>query len=388
MRVARALRAALVTGAALAAVGCDVRGSDEEAAERPSGGGPAAACRTTGSGAHISVARAFVVSRWRLERTNEYDATGCLTLDGKAVSGARIKVGNYVLPAPTDEEGRFRYPADATLPHRKAVRVADASAAKIDGSAASAAQRTELRGAQGFVVVRFRLNDLEATREQDGIRITGRATFADGTPPPRVVLYAYQLAGRVVDAQGRGVKDAIVSTRSLDREFWSLSPPSRADGSYESFFYPSASEEGEEVGFIVRIARGNETWEMNEGDVVFFRKLQSSRMEVRLPARGHALQPPTPQVEPGAIYEGLLVGVEVDGRSIKPLSARWVDAQGRFELVLPASLAGKTVRFWESELYSFSRTPARPGAPVDLAHWPRSIPSDAPRDLERLTLPG
>jgi hypothetical protein len=45
------------------------------------------------------------------------------------------------------------------------------------------------------------------------------------------------------------------------------------------------------------------------------------------------------------------------------------------------------VRFWQSRLYAFSRLEAAPGAEVDLAYWPATLPRNAPRNLETLELP-
>jgi hypothetical protein len=78
-----------------------------------------------------------------------------------------------------------------------------------------------------------------------------------------------------------------------------------------------------------------------------FRKLRSAVMNIRLPSSpGGRMEVPQPKVAPGAIYEGLLVGVVGRGGPIRPISARWPDRSGRFQLVLPASLRGKTVVLW------------------------------------------
>ena len=81
---------------------------------------------------------------------------------------------------------------------------------------------------------------------------------------------------------------------------------------------------------------------------------------------------PGPHSYPGAIYEGTLVGVSGPAGVIKPLSATWPDAQGRFTLVLPGSAAGKPLRVWEDRLV-LQTTGARPGGPgqhCDLAQDP------------------
>jgi hypothetical protein len=43
---------------------------------------------------------------------------------------------------------------------------------------------------------------------------------------------------------------------------------------------------------------------------------------------------------------------------------------------------------WQDRGEFFSRTPARPGGPVDLGLWPTRLGADVPRLLAKLTLPG
>jgi hypothetical protein len=96
-----------------------------------------------------------------------------------------------------------------------------------------------------------------------------------------------------------------------------------------------------------------------------------------------------PQAVPGALYRGLLVGV-VGGKGgvIKPLSVKWPDASGRFELVLPSSARGLVAKFWEAERQYFSTSVAKPGGGVDRNVYPSSLPQDAPQGLATVKLPG
>jgi hypothetical protein len=73
---------------------------------------------------------------------------------------------------------------------------------------------------------------------------------------------------------------------------------------------------------------------------------------------------------------------------IKPVRATWPDAKGNFELVLPRSARGLTVRLWEQEREFFSPMPARPGGKVDLSVYPRAPATDAPQGMATLELPG
>jgi hypothetical protein len=374
--------------------GCSLGGDDDEATVTPATGTVVArqstdACLDSSptEGAAIVASSLEVVREWKLDNSNLFPALGCLVTDGKPVEGARIRVNNYLVPQATDQNGGFYFPLDITRPQRAIARVADASEAQIDGAAASEEERRELEGATGSLAVRYKLSELAAEPVEEGIRVTGRASYDDGSPPGPVVLYAYQLSGNVVDENGDPLEGAIVSTRSIDLELWSFSSPSAADGTYRSFFLPSG-DEVDKVGFTMRVALGDDTWEVAPDQVVFFDKLKSATLDLQVPPAGFPLVPDTPRAVPGAVFEGLLVGVTVDGDPVTPLSARWGDAEGRFEIVLPSTVAGKTVRFWQSRLRAFSRTEATPGGEVDVGYWPATVPEDAPRELDELELPG
>ena len=90
---------------------------------------------------------------------------------------------------------------------------------------------------------------------------------------------------------------------------------------------------------------------------------------------------PTSTPEVGAIYRGLLVGVSTNAGVVRPLSATWPDAQGRFELVLPGSVRGSALRLWESDFQAYQRTQVAPGSAVDLAAWPRALSPRVARDV-------
>ncbi len=98
---------------------------------------------------------------------------------------------------------------------------------------------------------------------------------------------------------------------------------------------------------------------------------------------------PRPQSYAGALYSGILSGFTVGSSDgpIRPVSATWPDASGRFQIVLPARLAGQEVSLWQAKLDLFSQAPARPGGAVDLTSWPAMLPADAPRDLVSIRLP-
>jgi hypothetical protein len=142
----------------------------------------------------------------------------------------------------------------------------------------------------------------------------------------------------------------------------------------------------------IGVAVGDTFYAMAATDAIDFAKLKSSVLNIQLPATaGTTLVKANlnPQPIPGAIYQGLLVGVVGGrGRVIKPLRASWPDAEGRFQIVLPSSARGAVAKFWQSDRQFFSTKVAKPGGAIDPAIYPKSLPNDAPQDLATLKLPG
>jgi hypothetical protein len=335
--------------------------------------------------AALELPEPYEAREWSADTDPLVDVEGRLTLDGEPVAGARIKVDDYRLWAATDDDGRFRYPLDITLPRRHLVSVVGAEDATVDGEELSSEQLAVLEATRGSITAGHQLDEIAAAPSSDGgIAVTGRVTLG-GEPAKPVTLTAYELTGTVLDASGRPVEDAIVSTRTTDRDFWTFSEPSDAKGRYRSNFAASDRLGSDPVPITVHVAVGDDAYAFLPEETVLFERLKSAEMDIRLPPQGFPLALPEPRSYPGARYKGVLVGAIANGRPLRPVRATWPDEEGRFELVLPASLAGTTVSLWAGELELFSRQTARPGGPVE--RWPRKLPTHLPRDLARVDLP-
>ncbi len=218
--------------------------------------------------------------------------------------------------------------------------------------------------------------------------VRGVASYANGAPPPQVGLFTYRLSGTITGDDGRPVQGATVVTRTLDRDFWTFSQPSNANGRYVSFFTAADKDGDDPVPFQIQVAAGRVSYSSGLDRKVTFKRLRSATLDLKLPAAPTAALPlASSAAQEGAIYQGLLVGVSTAGRVVKPLAARWPDRSGRFSLVLPARVRGRTVRFWQGNLQAFSRVEARPGGPVDLNAWPVGLSPRIPRDTAVLRLP-
>ena len=328
---------------------------------------------------------AVPLALWGANSSNEKTISGRVLLRGKPVAGAAVAADRYRLLRRTDAQGRFSVAVDSTLARRHPLRVTDASRATVDGRALTAAERNALTQASGGISVGYRLVGLRATPSSRGILVTGRAVRADGAPAPGVVLLSYRLQGTITDASGNPVRGATVVTRTTDRDFWTFSEPSNANGHYVSYFSASDESGSDPVALSVQVAAGTISYASGTRNVSFSR-LHSATMDVRLPPSGTTLALPVSTPETGAFYRGLLVGASGPGGGIKPLAARWPAKDGRFSLLLPGSVRGKTLRFWESDFAPFSRSPARPGGAIDLRTWPTKLSPRVARDVAFLAV--
>src|SRR5207249_955400 len=185
------------------------------------------------------------------------------------------------------------------------------------------------------------------------VLVTGRVTDSAGTAPPPVGLYTYRLGGTITDAAGKPVQGAVVVGRTNDRDFWTFSAPSDADGHYTSLFHASDELDEDPVPINIGVALGQTSYGGNLGTATNFKRNQSATLDIQLRA-GTAYTIAKPNSYAGAIYEGPAVGVAAGGHVVKPVAEHWPDAKGRFTMTLPASVRGKTVSFWQSQRLFFS----------------------------------
>jgi alcohol dehydrogenase (cytochrome c) len=352
--------------------------------------GRAAKTASTAAGprGRIVTQRTAYVRRWQPSASNEQVVTGRLTFGGRPVSGVRMRVGRYRVANLTDKQGRFRYRADVTVARRYVISVSSAAGARINGRLVSTARRRAIARATGGFNVSFRFSGVKAKRLANGnVELTGRIAQARGTAPPAVTLLTYRLSGRITDANGNPVAGASVVTRTLDRDFWTFSEPSDAQGNYSSFFTASDKAGGDPVPMSVQVAQGDTTYTMPTGRNVSFKRLSSSRMDLKLPGSGTVMQLPDTTAIAGAIYEGTLVGVMRGASTVKPVSATWPDRKGNFRLVLPSSMRGKLVSFWMDRRQVFTALPGVPGGRVVPAVYPSAPRPQAPQRLLTLRLP-
>jgi hypothetical protein len=182
------------------------------------------------------------------------------------------------------------------------------------------------------------------------------------------------------------VQGAVVVGRTNDRDFWTFSSPSDANGHYTSLFHASDETDTDPVPINIGVALGQISYGGNVGTVANFKRNQSATLDIQL-RTGTAYTVARPNSYPGAIYEGPAVGVAAGGSVVKPVSARWPDAKGNFSMTLPASVRGKTIGFWQNKRLFFSSFAATPGGKVDLTSWPSKLGRSTASHLASLRVP-
>jgi PQQ-dependent dehydrogenase (methanol/ethanol family) len=358
-----------------------------QAVQKPTHLAHAKGAAATGFG-HIATQGGLNVKLWDANSSNVQHVTGRILLNGAPVKGAAVAMDGYGIPGVTGANGSFATDVDITIPDRRSLKVISVKGATVHGRPLTAGQQSAVLGASGGFSVGYAIAGLHAARQSDGgILVTGRLVGANRQAPPLVRLLTYQLGGTITDASGKPVQGAVVITRTQDRDFWTHSSASDANGHYTSFFSASDETGSDPVSLAVAVAQGNVGYGGNVGTNVNFKLLHSATMNIHLSAgTNYTVLPPAERV--GAVYSGLVVGIVSGGKVVKPLAERWPSANGTFSMKLPASVRGKTVRFWENLRQSFSSFPARPGGAIDLSSWPSALGDSVPVGVASLKIPG
>lgn len=328
----------------------------------------------------------LAVQPWQPNSSNVEAVTGRVEWNGRPVSGAIVTVDGFQVPQPTGANGSFSYDIDDTVAGRRVAVVTGFSHPTVDGKPLSAAQESAVMAASGSFSVGFALTGLHATITRSGdVLVSGRVGSAR-LAPPGVHLLTYQLRGRITNAAGQPVAGAVVITRTLDRNFWTRSDPSNAQGDYSSFFTASDETFNNPITISVGVADGSTSYGGVAGTNVQFARDESSVLNIQLEtATAYKIAAPAPIG--AAIYSGLAIGVTAGGRVVTPRREQWPAADGTFSMLLPSSVKGRTLKFFESQQQIFSRSRATPGGPIDLNYWPQTVASNAPTGLATLNVP-
>ncbi len=335
----------------------------------------------------ISVPPPAPLTTWSVTTDNLYVMPIRVTAGGAPVAGLRLSVDGFELP-PTDSDGRATYSADSTRLARHVVDVADVSQVKIGGSAPATATTTALSAGQAALTVAYPIHDLTLGKDSAGNpTVSGRITYADGAPPPAVSRYTYQLTGTVTDSYGKPVADARVSTRTVDRDYWTVSSPTDAAGRYSSLFTASDEGGGNPVPFTVRVSKGDLVYQFLSEEFVYVPATQERADEhpaaaTRLPDRAAAAPTriPAPSTRESSSASRLAASRSARSGDVARRGRALHDDAAEARSPASPSRSGRP-----SSTSSRSRPPL-PAARSSSAAGRPSLPCDAPQNLVRVRL--
>ncbi|MDG0791579.1 carboxypeptidase-like regulatory domain-containing protein [Cohnella ginsengisoli] len=160
----------------------------------------------------------------------------------------------------------------------------------------------------------------------------------------------YRIGGKVTNADGTPVKDAVVWIDRDEGEGFGKSTPTDAEGRYELYYLPEQEE-----GTNLSVTIGTTRYTLPENRVFHIPEETSVQINITLPSEGTVIddKPPTlvSVTSPGAMYTGVLAGLRV------PEGTRYTvtipDKEGRFVLTVPKTVWDTKPRFFETKMTRF-----------------------------------
>ena len=133
---------------------------------------------------------------------------------------------------------------------------------------------------------------------------------------------------------GKPVAGAYVVSRTNDRDYWTFSEPTNAQGRFTSFFPASDLTNADPVEFSIQVALGRASYTTGATNPKFKRR-SSATLDLKLPASGTVMAVPTSTPKVGATYRGLVVGVSNAGRRRQAALGHLAGRQGALRAGAP-----------------------------------------------------
>ncbi len=294
----------------------------------------------------------FFLKTWQSDGSHMTIVKGKLTYEDQPVANAILQAGKNGRPIRTAEDGAFKLLVDRSLLARTPIRVVSVHHASIAGRSAGKLESNRLLSASTAFSVFHPIQVIRtepSEKDTNMVKVQARIVSGPGESVSFFQADKYRIAGRVQDAGGNPVKDAIVWIDRDRGEGFAKSTPSDRDGKYEMFYWP----EEEETNLTVIV--GTRRYALPEGKVFILPRNTSVDIRIRLPREGTILDDKPPMLlcttSKGATYTGLLAGLDV------PPGVRYTvtipDRDGRFVLTVPREAWERQPAFFETRLTKF-----------------------------------
>jgi len=295
---------------------------------------------------------AFTVQQWKTDGSHLATVKGRLLYGGKPVAGAVLQAGPNGRHLETAEDGSFEFLLDKSRIAEKQVKVVSLDKARIGGKPLSGKAAKELAQLTATYQVYF---PIEVTRVDDALTKPGhkavhaRLIFPAGDIFSFFRVDKYLVSGKVTDADGNPVKDAVVWLDRDNGEGFGKSTPTDENGAYRMFFLP------EDEATNLTVVVGRERYTLPEGKFLKIPRGTSVAINIRLPREGRIISTDPPNLivktMDGALYTGIMPGLEVPPGVEYTITIP--DREGRFVVTVPQEVWEKRPAFFETYLTTF-----------------------------------
>lgn len=306
------------------------------------------------TGAALALERdSFTLRQWKNDGSHVTAMGGTLKLGDLPVAGAVIHAGASKRDIVTENDGSFELTVDRSLLSEIPVRVVGVDQARMGGKPLNEQAAGALLKAEAFYSVYYPI-EITSTADAPGkdgeVEVHARIVSDPGDVVTFFQVDKYRIGGKVKNADGTPVKDAVVWIDRDEGEGFGKSTPTDAEGRYELFYLPEQDE-----GTNLSVTIGTMRYTLPENRVFHIPEETSVQINITLPAEGTVIddKPPTlvSVTSPGAMYTGVLAGLRVpEGTSY---TVTIPDKEGRFVLTVPKDVWETKPSFFETKMTRF-----------------------------------
>jgi hypothetical protein len=304
----------------------------------------------------------FAASGWKADNSHHKTVIGTLTVNGKAVVKAMLQISDK-RKMETNEKGEFTLMVDTNMIEKAIIRVISLDEATIDGEKVDGKTKEELLTQKETLTVYhpISVDKVETNIENSSlVNVYVKAETGKDDQFPKFGVEKFSIAGSIKDSSGNAVEGATVNIRRDGVEGFSMSNPSDKEGKFALYYIP---EDDENHIFYVHLPSKDVTYTLPQGKTFLFPGDHGVNIDITLPKEGTIIddKPPTlvTTTAPGALFKGILIGVNVDENVAYSVSVPKRD--GTFMVTLPKTEWEKSPTFFETLYRGFHLEEIKPG---------------------------
>ncbi|MBB6671017.1 carboxypeptidase-like regulatory domain-containing protein [Cohnella nanjingensis] len=319
----------------------------------PSASATATASQMQGQEARLDIEQTtFSLKQWKVDGSHNTSVKGKFMIGDQPVANAVLHAGTSKKNIVTGDDGSFELLVDQSLLSDTPVRVVSLDEAKVGGQPLNADAANQVKDTSTYISVYYPIEVSEvkaSASDANQVEVHGQIKSGKDDLVSFFQIDKYRIGGKVIDADGNPVKDAVVWIDRDEGEGFAKSTPTDENGNYQLFYLP----EDEETNLTVTI--GTKRYTLPENKVYIIPEDTSVEINITLPKEGTVIddKPPTlvSKTSKGAMYTGVLAGLNVP-EDVK-YTVTIPDKEGHFVLTVPKAAWDQHPSFFETKMTKF-----------------------------------